>query len=42
MKQALVLGGLILGLGAATYVAYLKARRINDEIDAEFEETEEA
>jgi hypothetical protein len=42
MKQALILGGLILGLGTATYVAYLKARKRDEILDAEIEEFEEA
>ncbi len=32
MKQGLLLGGLILGLGTATYVAYLKMVKRKDEI----------
>lgn len=32
MKQGLILGGLILGLGATAYVAYSKMTRKNEDI----------
>ena len=38
MKQGLLLGGLILGLGATAYVVYTKIARKNEDIG----ETEEA